>query len=112
MLPDRDIAAWVTRIFVKSTNLAHVGKTGLEIRRLVQAFLDARQAAMPAPQRHPGAVLVGDQESQESQEDYGIFDLDLDDPELQAALGNDGECSITTQNRAKDELVWQVSGIS
>ena len=102
---DRSFAAWVTRIFAQFTNLTHVGKTALEIRRLVQAFLDARQAAIPGPQRHPIVVAGGDQESQE---DYGAFDLDLDDPELQAALGDDGESSVANQNRAKDELVCQV----
>ena len=63
---------------------------------------------MPAAQHHPVVIPVGDQESQESQEDYGAFDLDLNDPELQAALGDDVESSVANQNKAKDELVWQV----
>jgi hypothetical protein len=102
-LADRIFAAWVTRIFGATTNLTHVSKTGLEIRRLVQAFLDARREVMPAPQHHHVAA----QENQESQDDYGAFDLDLDDPELQAALGDNVDSS--NENKAKDELVSQVS---
>jgi hypothetical protein len=82
-----------------------VGTTGLEIRKLVQAFLDARQAAMPVPQRH---LVIDPGENQESQEEYGAFDLDLDDPELQAALGDNVESSLAKQNKDKDEQVWQV----
>jgi hypothetical protein len=108
MLYNQTFAAWVTRIFSNTTSLPHVGKTGLEIRRLVQAFLDAREATMSAPLRH-SIIIPGDEpDSQESQEDYGAFDLDLDDPELQAALGDNGE-STAHQNKAKDELVGQVS---
>jgi hypothetical protein len=80
----------------------------LEIRKLVQAFIDARQTAMPAPQRHRTIAPGRDQESQESQEDYGAFDLDMDDPELQAALGDDVESSLAKHNKAKDGQVWQV----
>ena len=104
---DRIVIAWVTRIFSNATNLTQVRTTALEIRRLVQAFLNARQTAMPASQRHP-VVAPRAEDSQESQEDYGTFDLDLNDPELQAALGDDMESSIANQNKVKDGLVSQV----
>ncbi|EPQ56427.1 hypothetical protein GLOTRDRAFT_138160 [Gloeophyllum trabeum ATCC 11539] len=99
---------WVTRVFAASTNLANVPTTGLEIRKLVQAFLDARAAAMPMPRiKGPAAANVAPAD-EDSQDIYGDLDLDLDDPELLAALGEDVEDTRLKEMKAKDEVVCKV----
>lgn len=71
----------------------------------MQAFLDARQAIMGSAQRLPVIASVANGESQESQDEYGAFDLDLDDPELQVALGDDGQFCLAKENKANEELI-------
>ena len=57
--------AWVTRVFSTATNLSTNPSTGDEIRRFVQAFLDARGRVIPPPRRpQPRAVAEDSQESQ------------------------------------------------
>ncbi|KAH7927866.1 hypothetical protein BV22DRAFT_245793 [Leucogyrophana mollusca] len=75
---------WVTKIFAPSNNLAF-GRAGAELRLLVQSFLDARSLVLPKPNFH---VPIPEAESQESQDEYGQFSLDFNDPELLAALGD------------------------
>ena len=111
-VPLRYFLAWVTRIFSTSSNLLHVGGTGEEIRKLVQAFLDARQAALPRTRQLPNTISRDDEDNQESQEDYGAFDLDLDDPELQAALGSEQENQHSQVIKIKEEAVCQGSNPS
>ncbi|KAI0769083.1 Mus7/MMS22 family-domain-containing protein [Trametes elegans] len=94
---------WVTRVFSTSTTLTSVVTTGDQIRRFVQAFLDVRSRVIPKPRRPQPRVIAED--SQESQYDYDQFDLDLDDPELLAALGVDVGPSEQTENKEKDKLV-------
>ena len=81
--------------------------TGREIRKLVQTFLNARAAALPPPPRRmPHAESAED--SQESQEYFGMDDMNYDDPELVAAL--DPENSVKAQElKQKDEAVCEVS---
>lgn len=85
-----------------------MGGTGEEIRKLVQAFLDARQAALPRTRQLSTTIPRNNEDSQESQEDYGAFDLDLDDPELQAALGNEQENQHSQVIKIKEDAVCQV----
>ncbi|KIP07366.1 hypothetical protein PHLGIDRAFT_35454 [Phlebiopsis gigantea 11061_1 CR5-6] len=75
---------WVKRIFVlQKTSIANTLNTTLEMRMLVQAFLKARNAVLPRPSiRHAHPVA-----QEESQEDYGDFGFNLDDPAVAAALG-------------------------
>ncbi|KAI0373643.1 hypothetical protein BV20DRAFT_1111197 [Pilatotrama ljubarskyi] len=96
---------WVTRVFSTSTTLSSVLSTGDQIRRFVQAFLDARARVIPKPRRPQPRVIAED--SQESQYDYDQFELDLDDPELLAALGEDPAASVQSQNKEKDKRVCQ-----
>ncbi|KII85768.1 hypothetical protein PLICRDRAFT_44168 [Plicaturopsis crispa FD-325 SS-3] len=97
---------WVTEIFAKETNLSTVAKTGLEIRRLVQAFLDARAVIMPAPPR-PRRHAAPDP-NQDSQDEYGMIEsFDYDDPELRIALG-EVDAPQAIENKTKDEQVSQV----
>lgn len=63
---------------------------------------------MGRPQRLPAIPSVTNGESQESQDEYGAFDLDLDDPELQVALGDDGQFCFAKENKANDELICKV----
>ena len=86
-----------------------MAKAALEMRRLLQAFLNARTAIMPMPQRPrvlPSVVPGGD--NQESQDDYGTFELDLNDPELLAALSDVVESPLAHEWKAKDRLVCDV----
>ncbi|KDQ61632.1 hypothetical protein JAAARDRAFT_31105 [Jaapia argillacea MUCL 33604] len=97
---------WVTRVFATSTNLANGLETGVEIRRLVQAFLDARAAIMPTPSKPKPAIEAVDR--QESQDEYDQFDFNLDDPELQAALGELDEPSRWAEHKREEERVLEV----
>ncbi|KAI0819256.1 Mus7/MMS22 family-domain-containing protein [Trametes gibbosa] len=97
---------WVTRVFSTATGLSSIISTGDQIRRFVQAFLDARALIIPKPRRPQPRVVT--EESQESQYEYDQFDLDLDDPELLAALGEDLGTSEHSQNKEKDHAVCEV----
>ncbi|KAL1950542.1 hypothetical protein VTO73DRAFT_5666 [Trametes versicolor] len=97
---------WVARVFSTSTTLSSITSTGDQIRRFVQAFLDARALVIPRPCRPQPRVVTED--SQESQYDYDQFDLDLDDPELLAALGEDVGTSEHAQNKEKEKAVCEV----
>ncbi|KAH9851730.1 Mus7/MMS22 family-domain-containing protein [Lenzites betulinus] len=97
---------WVTSVFSRTTSLSSIISTGDQIRRFVQAFLDARALVLPKPRRPQPRVIA--EESQESQYDYDQFDLDLDDPELLAALGEDLGPSEHSQNKEKDKAVCEV----
>ncbi|OBZ69025.1 hypothetical protein A0H81_11232 [Grifola frondosa] len=96
---------WVTRVFSNTTTLPSMATTGMEIRRLVQAFLDARAKVVPRPARPRPPVV---EETEESQEDYGHFDLDLNDPELLAALGGNEDSSSATANKEKEKIVCEI----
>ena len=98
-------AAWVTGIFSTGTSLSISTSTSNEIRTFVQAFLDARGRVIPRPRRPLPRVTVED--SQDSQDDYGQFDIDLDDPELLAALGEDAGPSDYKENKEKDKIVCE-----
>ncbi|OSX59709.1 hypothetical protein POSPLADRAFT_1048198 [Postia placenta MAD-698-R-SB12] len=95
---------WVTRIFSAQSNLTAVATTRTEIRKLVQAFLNVRATVIPKPPRPRPAS----EESQESQEDYGDFDLNLDDPELLAALGDPSQSIAAQENKTKDKAVAEI----
>ncbi|TFK51700.1 hypothetical protein OE88DRAFT_1658283 [Heliocybe sulcata] len=99
---------WVTRVFAASTNLANVASTGIEIRKLVQAFLDARTAVMPKPRISRPAPANPGVFQEDSQDNYGDFDLDMDDPELLEALGENSGASLQKEVNAKDEVVCKV----
>ncbi|KAH7890678.1 Mus7/MMS22 family-domain-containing protein [Phlebopus sp. FC_14] len=95
--------AWVTRVFKASTNLVTMSQTGLEIRMLVQSFLDARSKALPQVQLP--SVTFSNNESQESQDEYEKVFLDLNDAELLAALGDEPP---NTDNQVKEQALCKV----
>lgn len=88
------------------TDIANLPTTGIEIQRLVQIFLNVRAAYMPKPRRptiHPAT-----EDSQESQDYFGMFDIDLDDPDLQAALGDEAESPEAKEASRMDKLLAEV----
>jgi len=59
-------------------------KAAEQIKKLVDVFLSIRREIMPPITKSSG---TGAQESQESQDEYGFLDLNMDDPALLQALG-------------------------
>lgn len=58
---------------------------GLEVVRCINCFLDLRRMALPrrsATREEPESNNTG-----VSQDEFGMFDLDIDDPELNRLLG-------------------------
>jgi hypothetical protein len=94
--------AWVTRVFNPRTDLVTIQQTGVEIRMLVQSFLDARLKALPNIQPPPPPVV----ESQESQDEYDK--LFLNDEELLAALGEEAEASTVADLKSKEDALCKV----
>lgn len=88
------------------TDIVNLPTTGIEIQRLVQTFLDVRAAYLPNPRRP--TIHVATEDSQESQDYFGMFDIDLDDPDLQAALGDEGGSLETKEANRKDKLLAEV----
>lgn len=83
-------------------HLTDVHKTSLEIRRLIESMIKARIDALPPPEfpridpPAPG--------NQESQDEYGGFDLDINDPALIAALGEDLPNNLNDLRNQDEEL--------
>ncbi|KAH7914631.1 Mus7/MMS22 family-domain-containing protein [Hygrophoropsis aurantiaca] len=96
--------SWVTKIFSPANNNLASGRTGTELRQLVQSFLNARSQALPKPHFPQPKPEV---ESQESQDEYGQFSLDFNDPELLAALGDAGPPTIA-EYKSQEEAVCKV----
>lgn len=86
--------------------LTSVSRTSEEIRRTLQCFLEARKLTIPAPERPRLAPIPA---AQESQEEYGVFDLDYDDPALLAALGENGQPALPSDEQIKDGALRTVS---
>ncbi|KAF8141719.1 Mus7/MMS22 family-domain-containing protein [Boletus edulis] len=95
---------WVTRVFNPRTDLITIQQTGIEIRMLVQSFLDARLKALPSVQPPPPPVV----ESQESQDEYDKLSLDLNDEELRAVLGEEAEVSTVADLKSKEDALCKV----
>ena len=87
-------------------DIANLPTTGIEIQRLVQTFLNVRAAYMPKPRRP--TIHAATEDSQESQDYFGMFDIDLDDPDLQAALGDEAESPEAKEVARKDKLLAEV----
>ena len=98
----------MTRVFNPGTNLVTLSQTGLEIRMLVHAFLDARIRALPPNQPSESAP---DMQNQESQEEYEKLYLELDDAELLAALGEEPVKLAVTDLKAKEDALCKAGFI-
>ncbi|KAF9221440.1 hypothetical protein BS17DRAFT_785404 [Gyrodon lividus] len=99
---------WVTRVFNPRTDLVTIAQTGVEIRMLVQSFLNARLKALPQAQQPPLRPTVHSAESQESQDEYDKMFLDLNDAELLAALGDEPGITVATDLKAKEDALCKV----
>ncbi|KAI6149743.1 Mus7/MMS22 family-domain-containing protein [Pisolithus tinctorius] len=98
---------WITRVFNPGTNLVMLSQTGLEIRMLVQSFLNARTKALP-PVQPPPPPATADAMNAESQEEYEKLYLELDDAELLAALGEEAVALAVNDLKAKDDALCKV----
>jgi hypothetical protein len=77
--------------------------TALEMRELIQAFLKARSAVMPKlPTQRLQQVV-----QEESQEDYGEFSFDFNDPDF-AAILDTADSEAGSANRQKEEETCKV----
>lgn len=83
-------------------HLTDVHKTSLEIRRLVESMVKARTNALPPP-KFP-RIDLPPPSNQESQDEYGGFDLDINDPALIAALGEDLSTNTEDLRNLDEEL--------
>ncbi|KAG9312886.1 Mus7/MMS22 family-domain-containing protein [Chiua virens] len=97
---------WVTRVFNPRTDLVTIQQTGVEIRMLIQSFLDARAKALPIFQPPPLPVTRS-VESQESQDEFDKLNLPIDD-ELLAALGGEAETLAIAGLKLKEEALCRV----
>lgn len=83
----------------------------MEILKLLLSFLDARNRIVP-PSRRPALAALAEMETQESQDEYGPFDIDINDPDLIAALDNGGENPAVDENKSNDVKVAEVSQVA
>jgi len=75
------------------------------MREMVNAFLDARMRALPRPATPPTPPTT---DSQESQDEYDKFFIDLNDPEILAALGDEPAQASGMEWKRKEEAVYKV----
>ena len=89
-----------------NVNLWSNPATGNEIRRLVQAFLDARNDVIPRPRR---PLRQPPAENSDDSQDYfaQAGEIDPFDPELEAALGG-AVPPERQEDQEKDAVVSQV----
>ena len=83
-----------------------MSQTGLEIRMLVQSFLNARIKALPSKQPSEWVPVM---QNQESQEEYEKLYLELNDAELLAALGEEPVKLAVTNLKAKEDALCKVN---
>ncbi|KAI0788864.1 Mus7/MMS22 family-domain-containing protein [Abortiporus biennis] len=98
---------WITRLFAQN-DLTLIPTTGREMRRLVQAFLDARSSALPPPPRPRRPPTASNEDSQESQDYFADDNINYDDPELNKALGVGVDSFETDDLKGKEEIVAQI----
>ncbi|KAF9511341.1 hypothetical protein BS47DRAFT_1298948 [Hydnum rufescens UP504] len=91
-------AEWLVQIF--QTSMLEDRGTSEEIRRFIQAFLSARLGAVPRPSRPSVATQP------ESQDEFGEFDLDMDDPDVIALM--EGRATVPHPYEAQDKQVAEI----
>jgi hypothetical protein len=91
---------WLARIL--QSNVADCFRDGEEIRRLIEAFLSARAAALPMPRFGPA---IPTEESQ----DWEDFDIDVNDPAILALV--DGRQSPPRKQQILDLEAAKVNKI-
>lgn len=79
---------------------------GLEVIKAINCFLSLRATAL-AP---PLALAPIDPATGNSQDEFGMFDFDYEDPALNAMLGIEAAAEVVlSENRVKDKALAQVS---
>lgn len=84
--------------------LALIPIVGNELLDLIECFLDVRTLVI-----HPRRVIV-EEAAGISQDEFGIFDMDFEDPALNAMLGVGAPSQSNTQseNMVKDKALVKV----
>ncbi|KAG0694427.1 Mus7/MMS22 family-domain-containing protein [Suillus ampliporus] len=95
---------WVKDIFSPKNPIAIENDSSAACQEVVSAFLDARMKALPRPSAPPISPNV---DNQESQDEYDKFFIDLDDPEILAALGDEPAQSSGVELKQKEEAGLQ-----
>ncbi|KAK0488920.1 Mus7/MMS22 family-domain-containing protein [Armillaria novae-zelandiae] len=109
--PEPELLLCIAKI-VRNSKLRQESWIGGEIVDILARFFDARTSVLPPPER---PLLPSTVESQESQDEYGMFDLDMNDPDLLAALGENSPpiaaCDFKSKDQALSKFLHEVSWI-
>jgi len=100
------LLAWIKEIFSSKYPIAIEDNSSAACQEVVKVFLDARMKALPRPSAPPVLVTV---DSQESQDEYDKFFIDLNDPVILAALGDEPAQTSGMEWKGKEEAVCKVS---
>ncbi|KAG7443612.1 uncharacterized protein BT62DRAFT_319900 [Guyanagaster necrorhizus] len=100
--PEPELLLCIAKI-VRNSKLRQEDWIGGEIVDILVRFFDARASVLPPPER---PLVPSTMESQGSQDEYGMFDLDMDDPTLLAALG-DKPPPTTPDFKSKDQALFK-----
>ncbi|KAK0202807.1 Mus7/MMS22 family-domain-containing protein [Desarmillaria ectypa] len=100
--PEPELLLCIAKI-VRNSRLRQENWIGGEIVDILVRFFDARASVLPPPERPSVPSTI---ESQESQDEYGMFDLDMDDPALLAALG-EKPLPTTCDPKSKDQALYK-----
>ncbi|KAG1876642.1 Mus7/MMS22 family-domain-containing protein [Suillus subalutaceus] len=98
---------WVKDVFSPKNPIAIENDSSAACQEMVSAFLDARMRALPRPTAPPISPSV---DNQESQDEYDKFFIDLNDPEILAALGDEPAQTSGMEWKRKEEAVCKVCG--
>ncbi|KAG2068935.1 hypothetical protein BDR04DRAFT_1157335 [Suillus decipiens] len=98
---------WVKDVFSPKNPIAIENDSSAACQEVVSAFLDARMKALPRPTAPPISPSV---DNQESQDEYDKFFIDLNDPEILAALGDEPAQTSGMEWKRKEEAVCKVCG--
>ncbi|KAG1811430.1 Mus7/MMS22 family-domain-containing protein [Suillus subaureus] len=93
---------WVKDVFSPKNPIAIENDSSAACQELVSAFLDARMRALPRPTALPISPSV---DNQESQDEYDKFFIDLNDPAILAALGDEPAQTSGMEWKRKEEAV-------
>jgi hypothetical protein len=99
-------SAWVKDVFSPNNPIAIENDSSAACQEVVSAFLDARMKVLPRPTVPPTLPSV---DNQESQDEYDKPFIDLNDPEILAALGDEPAQTSGMEWKRKEEAVCKVA---
>ncbi|KAG2742748.1 hypothetical protein P692DRAFT_20785828, partial [Suillus brevipes Sb2] len=100
-------SAWVKDVYSPNNPIAIENDSSAACQEVVSAFLDARMKVLPRPTVPPTLPSV---DNQESQDEYDKPFIDLNDPEILAALGDEPAQTSGMEWKRKEEAVCKVCG--